>query len=289
MKKLTLFLFVSLLFAGCVKNNPDPSWLEVNEWTLENNISITEGELVHDFSDAWVYVDDKLIGVFEVPFKIPLLLSGNSKITLYPTVRNNGISATKKIYPFVEPYIIEANLVQNQTLTINPTTKYYSQTTFRIWDFEDGGNIGFESTPQTTTTIFQSNDPTIIQPFNGNFFGRVNLDETSNFWQQISSNFFNDLPQGGAEVYLELNYHNTVPVVTGVLALEPTTVVSNPNVQLNGQNASEVVWKKIYIDLKTIVSGSIDANAFQLSYDAVLPDTLTSGQINLDNIKLVHF
>ena len=136
MKKLTLFLFVSLLFAGCVKNNPDPSWLEVNEWTLENNISITEGELVHDFSDAWVYVDDKLIGVFEVPFKIPLLLSGNSKITLYPTVRNNGISATKKIYPFVEPYIIEANLVQNQTLTINPTTKYYSQTTFRIWDLK---------------------------------------------------------------------------------------------------------------------------------------------------------
>ena len=288
MKKLALIVFTGLLFAGCVKNNPDPAWLEVNEWTLLNNGSITEGELEHDFSSAWVYIDGKLIGVFEVPFKIPVLVSGNSTITLYPTIKDNGISATKKIYPFVEPYTINANLVANQTLTIDPTTQYYSECLFRIWDFEDP-NTGFTETPLSTTTIFTSNDPAIIQPTNGNQFGRVNLNETENYWQAASTQSYSDIPRGGAEVYLEVTYHNTVSVVTGVLALEPNTVVSNPNVQINGQEPSEAVWKKIYIELKTIVSGSTNANAFQLSYDAFLPDSLSTGQINLDNIKLVHF
>ncbi len=286
MRKLALLALIAVVLSGCVKNNPDPSWLEVNEWTLQDVIGLDERELVHDFSDAWVYVDDKLIGVFEVPFKIPLLLEGNSKITLYPTIRNNGISATKKVYPFVEPYTITAELVQNQTLTIDPTTRYYAQTQFTHWDFE-GPSSGFDHTPESIAILGTSNDPAIIQATNGNKFGRVSLDETYYYWQSFTQSV--QLPQGGAEVYLELDYHNTVDVVTGVLALEPNDVVSNINVQLNAQDPATVQWKKIYIDLKTIVSGSTSANGFQMSYEALLPDSLTTGQINLDNIKLVHF
>lgn len=292
MKKLAFLAVAAFLFSGCVKNNPDPAWLEVSEWTLENNSSISdsqEGELVHNFTDAWVYIDGELIGVFEVPFKVPVLVSGEHQIKLYPTVRNNGIASTKKIYPFVEPYIITANLVQNQTLSIDPTTMYKDNVSITLWDFEDGTNVGFDSTPESTTAIAISSDPSIIQATNGGGFGRVNMDSNNDFWQATSSQDFTDLPQSGAEVYLELDYHNTVAVVTGVLALEPSNVVSNPNVQLNSQDPSEVKWKRIYIDLKTIISGSIDANAFRMSYEAYLPDSLTTGQINLDNIKLVHF
>ena len=42
-------------------------------------------------------------GIFEVPFKIPILKSGSVSIKVYPVVKNNGISATKKIYPFLTP------------------------------------------------------------------------------------------------------------------------------------------------------------------------------------------
>jgi len=286
MRNLALLTLVATILAGCVKNNPDPSWLEVTAWTLEDTIGLDDRELTHDFSDAWVYVDDKLIGVFEVPFKIPLLLSGESKITLYPTIRNNGISAVKKIYPFVQPYTINATLVQNQTLTINPTTKYYPNTQFTHWDFE-GPSSGFDHTPESIAFLGTSNDSAIMQWFNGNKFGRVDMDATFYYWQAFTQAV--QIPQSGAEVYLELNYHNTVDVVTGVLALESSNVVSNVNVQLNRQDPNEVVWKKIYIDLKTIVSGSTSANAFQMSYEALLPDSLSAGQINLDNIKLVHF
>jgi hypothetical protein len=290
MKRISLFLFATVLFItnSCIKNNPDPSWLFVGEWTLEENpAGFDAGELTSNFTDAWVYVDEKLIGVFEVPFKIPILKSGMSNIKIYPAVLNNGISATKKIYPFVEPFIVDAELVQNETLVIEPVTRYYSNAKFTILDFEDA-NLGFEDSPSSLANIVASNDPSVLESFNGNAFGRVTLTQSLSSWIS-STNLDEDLPRGGAEVYLEVDYHNTVDIVTGVLAINSTGVTQNPNVQMNAQDPLSVRWKKIYIELKTIVSGSPNANYFEHSFEAMLPPGETSGVINIDNIKVVRF
>lgn len=287
--KIILILSLAVLFvaSSCVKNPPDPSWLEVTEWTLEANPNplTPEGVLTENISDAWVYVDNDLIGVFEVPFKIPVLKSGTVKILLYPTVLNNGISATKKIYPFLEPYELTAELVQSQTLTINPVTRYYSIVKFSILDFE-GANFGFEHDPSSLATLFGSTDPTIIQPLNQSQFGRVNLNSTESYWLAYT-NLQESLPGSGAEVYLEIDYHTSNDFVTGVLAINSSGVTSNPNVQVNAQTTPH--WKKIYIDLKTIVSGSPTANIFEHSFEAILAGGLSSSVINIDNVKVVHF
>ena len=55
------------------------------------------------------------------------------------------------------------------------------------------------------------------------------------------------------------------------------------------QDESTVQWKKIYIELKTIVSGSTSADYFEHSFEAILGEGKTSTQINIDNIKVVYF
>lgn len=288
--KMRFILSVSLLvvLSGCIKNNPDPSWIEVGVWTLEENqAGNPAGELTQNITDAWVYVDDKFIGVFEVPFKIPLLLEGAKTVKLYPTILNNGISATKKIYPFLEPYEIALELKPNEVSTIQPVTRYYSTVQFTILDFEDA-NLGFEESPSTPTNIYASNDPEIIQPFNGNSFGRVSLTSAQPSWN-AATNLDKNLPRNGAEVYLEIDYHNTASVVTGVLGISSAEIKENPNVQLNAQSPEEVKWKKIYIELTTIVSGSPNAEYFEHSFESQLKEGATSAEINLDNIKVVHF
>jgi hypothetical protein len=120
---MRLFIyFISLFFilSACVKKNPDPAWLQVNEWSISANpsLSLQEGELTENISDAWVYVDDELIGVFQVPFKIPILKEGNVTFKIFPAIKNNGISATKKIYPFLKEYVINGTLVKNQIFKI---------------------------------------------------------------------------------------------------------------------------------------------------------------------------
>lgn len=286
--KIASFIGVLLILLSCTKNNPDPAWLEVTEWTLEENtLGNPAGELTANFTDAWVYIDDELIGVFQVPFKIPVLVEGMSEVKLYPTILDNGISATKKIYPFVDAYVVNVELKKNEITHIDPVTKYKTSVQFTILDFEDA-NLGLEENPSSNITIVASNDPLIIQPFNGNSFGRVSLTDVNNIWS-AATNLNNDLPGLGAEVYLEIDYHCTEDLITGLYAISGGSSVHNINVQLNEQEPGSVVWKKIYIDLSTIASGSTAADYFEHSFDATLDEGETSAEINIDNIKVIHF
>ncbi|MFN5633244.1 MAG: hypothetical protein ACK49D_01100, partial [Flavobacteriia bacterium] len=277
---------------SCIKNNPDPSWIEITPWTLvaNSNSQYPTGELTHSFSDAWVYVNDELIGVFQVTdtLKIPVLKSGAVNIKIYPAIRNNGVSATKKIYPFVERYEINTTLVQNQTLQINPVTRYSSMVRFAIEDFEDPA-IKIVNDPNSATQMSQGNDPAILQW--GNFYGFVNLNETDSTWVAYT-NFESvneaNLPRG-EEVYLEIDYYNTNNVVTGLLWISSSSIKNNTNYQLNDQDPSSVKWKKIYIDLKELVSNSPAGSYFEQSFQAILDKDDTEGLIVIDNIKVVHF
>ena len=292
MKQFFLFMIVGLMLNSCIKNNPDPSWIEITPWTLvaNSNSQYPTGELTHSFTDAWVYVNDELIGVFQVSdtLKIPVLKSGAVNIKIYPAIRNNGVSATKKIYPFVERYEINTTLVQNQTLQINPVTRYSSMVRFAIEDFEDPA-IKIVNDLNSATQMAQGNDPAILQW--GNFYGYVNLNETDTTWIAYT-NFESvneaNLPRG-KEVYLEIDYYNTNNVVTGLLWISPSSIKNNTNYQLNDQDPSKVKWKKIYIDLKELISNSPTGTYFEQSFQAMLDDGDTEGLIVIDNIKVVHF
>lgn len=282
------FLFSSLLvLSGCVKNNPDPSWILVNQWSLQSNINLSgaEGELTQNFSDAWVYVNDECMGVFELPVKIPVLKSGSVNIKVYPAVKINGISATKTIYPFCSVFSMNATLVQNETLTVSPTTHYVDNAQFIIEDFE-GANIKLENDPNTSSANFTL-DNVDLQSFNGNAYARVGLNSTDSNW--VAYTTFNSFLPKGKEVYLEIDYYNTISVTTGLIAIAPSGIVRNVNIQLNKQDPSKVKWKKMYINLRELI-GASDVNAyFDHSFEAWLTTGAPATEIRIDNIKVVYF
>lgn len=287
LKLLTIFLLL-LGASSCVKNNPTPSWIKIEKWKLEANpmLSGAEGELNQFFTDGWVYVDDKLIGVFELPAKIPVLVDGNRKVSVFPTVRNNGISATKKIYPFVEPYILNVSLEKGKTTTINPVTKYFSICNFKFVEDFESASMKFITDTLSTANIIQVAH---TDPGRTGHCGYIALNQTDTMWLG-NSHADMVLPKGSAEVYLEIEYKNTNRMITGVLGIKlPNTVTVNPNIQLNDQKEGSEVWKKMYIDLKEIVSSSTTADVFEIYLQAVLQKTKTSGKIYIDNIKVIHF
>ena len=199
-------------------------------------------------------------------------------------VKNNGIAATKKIYPFVEVFEVNVNLVQNQTLTLNPITRYVSVTKFWIEDFEDPA-VKIITDPNSQAALSQGSDPLILEY--GNNYGEVNLNLTDSTWVA----FTEQLPYIpiGKEVYLEIDYYNTNALITGLIAISPSAVINNQNVQLNPQDPASVKWKKIYIDLKEVVSNSSAQADFRISFQALIDAGDSEGKIVLDNIKVVHF
>lgn len=290
MKKLLPFIVLFFLFTGCVRKMDDPSWISISKWDFvaNSNLGSEEGELTHNFSDAWVYADGKLVGVFELPVKIPLLLEGSVTFQILPTVLNNGISATKKAYPFVEPYKITVNLVKNETVSISPITKHYDQVKFWIEDFEDSPK--FEVDLNTSlTTIVQANNPSILKY--GNYYGLISLNTVDSVYAGYTLE--NDplyLPQQGAEVYLEIDYHSTNTIITGIIEHSTQLVKYHPHIQLNSQDPSKtVVWKKIYIDLKEIVSGTSQSEYYKISLNAYLNGGGIDRNVIIDNVKVLHF
>ncbi len=278
----SLFILVS----SCVKNNPDPSWLEVNEWQLNSNIALSglEGELTERITNAKVYIDDELIGIFEVPFRIPILNAGSVNVKVYPVVINNGISATKKVYPFLNYYEIDAELIQNESLVINPVTDYKSFTNFWIEDFEDINNA-IESDGSSLATLQLSNEN--LSSFNGNFCGKVVLNENDTTW--VANTTEQLAIQKGTECYLEIDYLITNDLYTGLLYVTPDATINNVNIRLNGQEPENAVWKKIYIELKELISSSPNNSQFLQTFSAFLDEDQTEGLIYIDNIKVLWY
>jgi hypothetical protein len=287
MKQISAYLFLfALLLTGCVKNNPDPVWIQIEKWELEANpaLNLAEGELSQNLSEAWVYVDEKLIGVFELPVKIPVLTSGFKKIQLLPAIRNNGISSTKKVYPFCEPYIIEADLIQNETFVVNPVTRYSSITKFWKEDFEDVAFSLETDVNVSNAFLVRTLDPDKVKY--GSACGMVQMTSSDSLWLGYT-NAQMVLP-AGKEIYLEVDYMVSVPVLTGVLAISSTEIKNNPNIQLNVSSNGEMTWKKIYIDLREIISFSTTAEYFEQYFRAILPEGQSTGEIYIDNIKVVY-
>ena len=230
--KLAGLLVLLFFLSSCIKNNERPSWIRIDKWSMEANPELngTEGELTLNFEDAWVYIDDNIVGVFQLPVKIPVLQEGQKKISIYPAVRNNGISATKAVYPFCQGYIINANLVRNEVLDLKPVTSYYSNCKFWIEDFEQAG-IKLDTDPSSNADLERilHSEADVY----GQYYGHINLSLTDSLWTGYTTGEM-VLPKGGADVYLEIDYKNTNNILTGVLGfLNTGTVKDNQNIRLN--------------------------------------------------------
>jgi hypothetical protein len=68
MKKIT-YLLIVLVLSSCQKEDTVdiPTYLKID------NIVLDEGNTTSIITDAWVYVNDQLQGVYELPAKFPVL------------------------------------------------------------------------------------------------------------------------------------------------------------------------------------------------------------------------
>ena len=283
MKYFPLLAALTCLFSGCVKNNPEPAYLTIHAWAIEENPDAEEdaGYLTHNFTDDWVYADGKLAGVFELPCKIPLFLKGTTQITVYPAIRNNGISATKKIYPFCESYKTTINVSEGGSYDLHPVTRYVSNCSFWLEDFSDN-NLQLENVDTSSSAILRENTPGIAL---SGYYGHVIVNANNPLWHIATTPMV--LPHG-KDVYLEIDYRTTTGFRTGLLSYTDNVLsATNENIGVRAQNASELSWKKVYIDLKELVTYNVSAQSFRHYFFYAVSGNNGPGEIFIDNIRIV--
>lgn len=278
---LTLLVFP--LFVSCdafYQEQKIPAYINIPDHDFVTNYAL-EGSDSEDILDVWVYVNDQAIGVFEIPFTVPVLETGPSKIQLFAGVKNSGFESQRENYPFYQAFVLDNyNLVEDSIHVITPTFQYKSGTTFHwIEDFESN-KISIDPTVFGNVEIEKTN----LNVFEGSASGRFEVTETENFADLISTETF-ELPRLGAPVFLEMDFNCDIPFE--VFLRQNNTDGAQFADFVLGLNPTDGEWKKIYIELTRLVSGTPSAQTYQIIFRSEYKNSAGGGVVKVDNIKLL--
>ncbi|MHC1707390.1 MAG: hypothetical protein AB9842_07700 [Bacteroidales bacterium] len=279
---LTVLSFSVILFS-CEKFSGDqtiPAYIHIEQISL--TVGDLEGTASHKITDAWVYIDNRLIGAFQLPVTFPVLKKGKQTLIVYAGIKMNGISSTRVYYPFYKPVEYELELVEDSVISLSPVVSYYENTDF-VWmeDFEAGGS-SFEKTAKSDTSIVLTSD--IQNVFEGNYSGLVSMNDSVLLFEAATMNSY-ELPKTGSSVFLEMNYKTNNIFTVGIIGVGATQVIQQPILVVN-HSAS---WNKIYINLTSTLQQMTSSVEFKVFIGALKEDTVVKPVILVDNFKLLTF
>ncbi len=285
-----LVVIFGLFLSSCSVLDPEediPAYIHISRIDLQTDLG-TQGTNSHKIVDAWVFVNDNLLGAYELPATIPVLASGSAKVDVIAGIMDNGQATTRARYPYYSTYQTTLNLVPENVDTIWPIVEYFSTTQIWVEDFEDPG-IKFNTTASSDTILeLIQNTPEV---FEGTGASVVYLTDTESFFEaKTDENFV--LPQSNSSpVYLEINYKTNNSFSVGVYArnaneeVKRWSLIVNPSTDDNGV----AQWNKIYADLTFVVSSEVNAIDYELYIEAFQDEGVSNPILYFDNIKLVHF
>ena len=280
MIKYILSLIVFLVLASCNKTKlkaPEAAFIVINNPTVLTNPTI-QGTNSHKITDIWYYVDDNFKGVFPIGSIMPVIGTGNSKITLFAGIKNNGISSTRLPYEFYKGHVINQYFESGKTYTFSPVFEYLTNAVFPTEGCEDyeGSGVKYFSVGDSSTEVISD----ITKVFGGIGYSVFMSMSNSKPTSQIKTSTSMSLPVGGTPIYLELNYKCNQPFEVGVIA--GTTEV-RPALTVNPSPE----WNKIYIQLSQAVSTQPTYNYYDIYIKATKKSDVPTPEIYIDNIKLV--
>ena len=90
---VVLFLLVLVSCNKFDKEERVPSYISIPaiEFIVPDSLKADQGTASAKITDAWIYLDDKLKGIFELPAKFPLLNEGEHSLKVFPGIKQNGI------------------------------------------------------------------------------------------------------------------------------------------------------------------------------------------------------
>ncbi len=281
-----ILLIFLIIFYSCElfdRKEYIPSYINIENIIVKTNLQ-TEGTTSHSITDAWIYVDNELIGVFEIPFNVPVLKSGDKKIVIAPGIKNNSSDSHRVIYPVMNDYYIDTLLIEEEITTINPEFRYKTGAVRFFEDFDGVGNI-FEISEISDTIIKYISGE---EAFEGRSMAFYLDDNRKNF--ECRSTELYELPDD-RPVYLEINHKSTDPFVFGIFAKEYSgSGIIEKRIPVFTFNPSPYEWKKTYIQLNYHLNASGPYSEYRLFFTCSRQEN-PYGQktkVFIDNIKIVH-
>jgi hypothetical protein len=285
-------------FSACEIINPTedtPSYLKINKITLDPRKNSTEsyGTASNNISDAWVFVNGKLIGPVELPGSIPVLASGEAKIEVLAGIYGDGQKGARFPFGFYTQYDTVLTLEPGKEFLLTPKVKFSPATVFPFDIYEDFTNFsGVADIQLKAGSPYQlevNKDSLANFPYAAGEVGVV-YGITGKTEPIVLESVFNDkLPQKisgvQAGVFLEFDYRSTVDFKVGVTAT--VSGQSQPITDLTVRKNRN--WTKMYVNLTDEVNiAALKNGTFRMLWVTNSP-TSSRDYFAIDNIRLLHF
>jgi len=283
------FLFVLLLLGSCSffdKHEDTPSYIHIEKFNLTT--TSIQGTNSNNITDAWVFVNGNSMGVFELPCTIPVLEEGDTRITIYAGIKDDGISAIRKIYPFYTNYVVDKYLIRGLVDTISPTCVYFDPPLCNIdkEEFEDAG-IKFIADASSTINVTKTN--LVGEIFEDQYSGKIEMNSADILMKSFYTTDF-QFPGNGGQAYVELNYKNNIEFTIGLEITEPLNIINTDNTRINPSydDSENLVWKKIYVNLTDLINLHPNATNYRIYIKAVNSEALNGQFVLIDNFKVLY-
>jgi hypothetical protein len=285
------FLMPFLLFGACLSScevvNPDeqePGYIIIEDYNYQ--VEINEGSESHKITEIWAYANNQIVGVYDLPAKIPVLTSGNTTMSFFAGIKSNGLSSMRLKYPFFEGETREMNIQPLKFDTIVPSFGYFDNLLFVEKDF-DGNTPTMVSMSGNQAEVSMEDNPEFV--FEGERCGYYKLE--SGEVKLLIKDDQNHALTAGNTVFLELDYSCNNMFSIGLISRESGVDNKNLAVIVNPttEGVGNPIWNKIYIDLGLIVQTRTGASYFEIYFEANPDNSGDEVELFLDNVKLVQF
>jgi hypothetical protein len=282
---LRIYLFaliISSTFFGCSLQDNDsfnPAYLIIDSVDLVTTSD--QGYASHQITDIWISIDERNLGVYTLPARIPIIVSGEEmNIRINAGVKPNGTKNQSLPYPFYDPIELEMNLSEGEEFKYEPTFNYRSDARFDIVEDFENSTLFIKDLDGNIETFVTRSDQ---EKNGGNFSGLIELANDKRIAEFTTNTEFLSSNNSGGATFLEFDYLSDVNLVSGY-------IVETDHETINGYVAvffPNNEWTRVYIDLTDFVA-TPQVNKYQITFLMEHEGTGTS-QIFLDNVKLVHF
>lgn len=251
-------LLFAMAFVSCNKfgGQEVPAYIHIDSITVSCDYDVY-GAPTSKITDAWVYVDDQIVGCFELPATFPVLERGKKKVTIMGGISVNGIGASRSPYPFYEPFVMrDVNLVEDSIVTFNPVLNYYPiNESYKIaWmeDFESANTL--VALPESDTSVVRVTRSEGAWASDRSFYSAmINLPPDSlDFYLSNSEELkFHQNLKGNACI-LEMDYCCCDTFLVGIMYYENYHLYEYPMLKVLPTDKTHVrpqKWNKLYVPL----------------------------------------
>lgn len=280
---------IAISLSGCDyydSQNEGAAYLQIDSVDFVSGLSGSYED--QNINHVYVFLENKYLGGFPLPCKVPLAASGKQRIAIQAGIYSDGIQNNRVNYPFFRQYLDTLDLQTGRTYRVKPRFTYNAITRQPSLVFEnfEQETVRLDSLVSNKGLQKIAYGSDAAAPSGGLFYGKITGEiGKSDLLQVVNKEYFKQDDKTSAS-YLEFQYKANTNFAVGVLVYDSQ---NNPFIF---RSVYELVlfpkdnWTKVYCDLTDEINSQPVGKSFKIFF-RTLTDGSSEQYFALDNVRLI--